>query len=334
MHLTILWFVVILVRVVPDVLEIQQNRIILLRDGMPLTARQYFADAQHDLWKVALFLFLCELCYVFIFKKVRLPVFMLCCLFAGVLTWIPVDLLRPSQIHLGVVEASPAVLSMAAYGFIYTVVRDYFENRGRRKALRLQQSEHELHVLKAQLNPHFLFNSLNYLYGTALRENAADTAEGVDRLSQMMRYTISGMHENKVPLAKEINFVQHYIALQKVRMPNAEDILFDLDLNLGTMNLQIAPLLLLPFLENAFTYGISVDHPVEIQIGIKLVGSVLDFSVSNRIFMKRPEVEGNQTGLKNTIKRLALLYPGQYSYNFSNTGEQYRMTLALNLKPF
>jgi len=332
-HLTTIWLTIITIRVGQFLLETGQ-RVVILRDGKVLTAWQYFLDFQGDFWKVALFLFFAEVCFVYFFQKVRLPFFMLFCMAAGLLTYIPIDLLRSYPEHNRIMSAFPPICAMAAYTLIYAVVRDYFVNAGRRKALRLQQAEHELHALKAQLNPHFLFNSLNYLYGTALREHASDTAEGIDRLSEMMRYTISGMHDNMVPLAKELNFVKHYIALQQVRMADASHIQLVLDTSAETASLQIPPLIMLPFLENAFIYGISIDQPELIHIHINLEGRVLNFKVSNSIIKNNPEGRGNQTGIKNTLKRLELIYPDGYDYSFSHTGNTYCMSLQINLKPF
>ncbi|TDO19552.1 sensor histidine kinase [Pedobacter duraquae] len=333
-HLGIFWLIIVVFRMSSHFILVRQGFYQIYRNGRPLTLLEYFVDIQDDLWKVALFLVLTEVCYLIFFPRVRLPLYALCCIIVGIITFIPVELVRTfSPLENRFIYAVTPVISMAAYGFVYGILRDYFVNAGRRKALRLQQAEHELHALKAQLNPHFLFNSLNYLYGTALREHASDTAEGIDRLSEMMRYTISGMHDNMVPLAKELNFVKHYIALQQVRMADASHIQLVLDTSVETASLQIPPLIMLPFLENAFIYGISIDQPELIHININLEGEVLKFKVSNSIVKNNPDGRGNKTGIKNTLKRLQLIYPDGYDYSFSHIGNNYCMSLQINLKP-
>ncbi|MFD1256148.1 sensor histidine kinase [Mucilaginibacter terrae] len=313
---------------------------IINEDGTPVTQWQRFVN--HNNWHqpgmllLALVLLCVEVNYHYLFKRLRLPWFIICCLLISVGCYFVFALLyiHNAQKLSNLNSDALSLLIIAVYALVYALVRDYFYQSAHRKEVQLQQSENELNALKAQLNPHFLFNSLNYLYGTALKENAPLTADGVDSLSQMMRYTITGLHHNFVPVKEELTFLEHYIAMQRVRLPQTEGINIQVQMvNPVPHHLEIAPLILLPFVENAFKYGISMDAPCTIGIQINLTGSELTLKVQNQVIAGHAQVKGNNTGIKNTIKRLQLLYPDTHHLEIQNTGDQYKIKLTLQLNP-
>ena len=271
-----------------------------------------------------------EINYRYFFKKLRLPVFVLSCLLVGVcslaLTWV----FNFERFQKWGVPYQLAFY-VAAYALVYAIIRDYIHKIRHKKDIQLQQSKSELDALKAHLNPHFLFNSLNYLYGTALTEKASQTADGIDKLSEMMRYTINGIHENYVPLATEINFIERYLALQQARLPQKDSIKIDIQITRSIKEQQIAPLLLLPFIENAFKYGISMDEPCFVTIKILVVDFSLDMEISNSISSKPIEIKGNNTGISNTIKRLKLLYPDNHKLQQTTRENKFKTLLTLTL---
>ncbi|SJZ63531.1 sensor histidine kinase [Sediminibacterium ginsengisoli] len=222
-------------------------------------------------------------------------------------------------------------LIITVYALLYSIIRNYLHQIRYRKDLQLQQSKNELDALKAQINPHFLFNSLNYLYGTALNEKAPATADGIDKLSGMMRYTIIGLHENFVSIKDEFQFMDNYLALQQARLPKKDNIRIDIRTPAVLPDAQIAPLLILPFVENAFKYGISMDEPCFIQIRIEISGNKLVAVIKNRIVKGLVEIKGNNTGIKNTIERLKLLYPHNYDLTQANDGNNHETILQLAL---
>lgn len=292
--------------------------------------RHTFHDA--DSLVLILALLFMELNYQFLFKKLRLPLFSLSCLLVGglsvsVLYYLNLDRFENRNI--------PLYLSfyVAGYTLTYSVIRNYINKLSWKKDVQIQQSKSELDALKAQLNPHFLFNGLNYLYGTALTEQAPHTADGIDKLSKMMRFVITGIHENFVPLDIELKFIRQYLELQQVRLPEKEDIRIDISIPASPPALQIAPLLLLPFIENAFRYGISMDEPCFITLKIALVNNSLVMDVSNSITSKPIEITGNNTGIKNTVKRLQLLYPDNYKLQQTTNDNEFKTLLTLQLKP-
>lgn len=273
-----------------------------------------------------------ELNYQFLFQKLRLPLFALSCLLVGALSVLTLYYLNLDRFEN---KNIPLYLSfyVAGYTVVYAIIRNYIYKFSQEKNIQIQQSKIELDALKAQLNPHFLFNGLNYLYGTALTEQAPHTADGIDKLSEMMRFVITGIHENFVPLDIELKFIRQYLELQQARLPEKENIKINIQLPSSSPTLQIAPLLLLPFIENAFRYGISMDEPCFINLKIDLVDTNLVMEISNSIISKPIEITGNNTGIKNTIKRMELLYPDNYKLRQTNNDNEYKTLLNLKLKP-
>ena len=178
-----------------------------------------------------------------------------------------------------------------------------------------------------------VYHQSKRIVNKALNEKAPQTADGIDKLSEMMRYTISGIHENFVPLEKELKFIRHYLALQQARLPQKDSIQITVQIPSSVPALQVAPLILLPFIENAFKYGISMDDPCFIFIKIELSGTSLTMEVGNSISSTPIEIKGNNTGIKNTVKRLKLLYADKYKLQQTNSETEYNITLTLSLTP-
>lgn len=332
-HFLIAWAVIIVFTLIPYLYHVHiWGNYIYNTDGTPVSGWQYASNINKDLFVVALFIFLAEVVRQFLYKRYHFIVFIAGCLLTGIISFAGLYYLRPYVLEQqGKLSAIEPILYIAAYAFVYTILRDYYHQTKNRKALRIQQSENELHALKAQLNPHFLFNALNYLYGTALKEKARDTAQGIDLMSDMMRYTIHGMHENFVPLSEELKFIENYLRLQHVRLPEKDSIKISTQVISDERQHQIAPLLLLPFIENAFKYGISIDSPCEVDVKVIVTEHVLYLEVFNTIVQNRAEVRGNNTGIKNAVKRLELLYPDRYRLDQKNTGSDYKVSLSLKL---
>ncbi|MBK9330366.1 MAG: histidine kinase [Sphingobacteriales bacterium] len=187
----------------------------------------------------------------------------------------------------------------------------------------------ELLFLKSQINPHFLFNILNSIYVQAIRK-AENTAPSIMKLSSIMRYVISEGHHPLVPLEKEIGYVSDYIDLQKMRLSNS--IIVDYQLNIQQQDLMIAPLLLITFIENAFKHGISTEEDGVIKITIDISNSQLLMNVRNNKYKTAlREEEQSGIGIKNTKKRLNLIYPDKHELTIENNDTSYTAILKLNL---
>jgi hypothetical protein len=213
-HFLIVWFVTVSCVVISYVYKTNlHGNYHFNQDGSPVSAWQYFLNTfRYDMLVLAFALLLAEINYQILFKRLKWALFILSCLIFAFVAFVILALGHPRTIEVfGLLSGAGPILFMALYALVYALVRDYFYQYNRKKDLDLQHSQNELDALKAQLNPHFLFNSLNYLYGTALKENATQTADGVDKLSDLLRYTVNGMQHNEVALTAEIH-------LQSIKM--------------------------------------------------------------------------------------------------------------------
>ena len=211
---------------------------------------------------------------------------------------------------------------------LFYVTLNYFKLREKQEAIQKRQIEVELNLLKAQVQPHFLFNTLNNIYSVAQRESPT-TAEMLEKLSGIMRYFIDEATKDRIQLADEMKFVRSYIDLEKMRMrfPLKVDIL-----SAGIPeSLIVPPMLLIPLVENVFKHGIDKrreDNFIFIQISI--VEQQLQVTVRNRLVQSEGEKK-NGTGLANLRNRLQLLYGEKYSLATTTTTEFYTSVLSLPL---
>lgn len=189
----------------------------------------------------------------------------------------------------------------------------------------------ELSLLRAQVNPHFLFNALNGIYALSL-ENAKETPNALLMLSSMMRYALTDAAEALVPLNKEVEYLQNFVALQRLRLGDTVEI--ELDIAGDWQGRLILPMVLITFVENAFKHGVDpeVDSRIWIQLHLQEDGEILHFACRNlRILL--PEVqEGYGLGLDNARKRLALTYPGRHTLDLVVSETDYLVTLQLKLE--
>jgi hypothetical protein len=187
----------------------------------------------------------------------------------------------------------------------------------------------EVSYLKAQINPHFLFNTLNSLYALTLQKSN-EAPNAVLKLSGIMRYVVTESSQDFVTLDKEINYIKDYIELQKLRLDNS--VMLTFDIHGTTTGRAIAPLILIPFIENAFKYGINPDKDSYIKIAIEIQNQSLSMSVKNSIVASEID-EGFKTeeGLKNTQKRLDLIYSGKYDLEVIEDGKEYGVNLRIEL---
>ncbi|MBN8578581.1 MAG: sensor histidine kinase [Cytophagales bacterium] len=197
---------------------------------------------------------------------------------------------------------------------------------------RLRQAEAarqkaEIAYLHAQINPHFLFNTLNSIYALALQK-AESTAPAVVKLSNMMRYVLTEAIHDKVILAKELNYLKDYIELQRLRLP--ESVTLSVTIDTPKNGEQIAPMLMVPFIENAFKYGVNPEHRSEISIRITLEYHVIFFEIKNQKVSAGPG--GNtQVGIKNACQRLQLLYPQKHTLEIKQSETEFSVYLSILL---
>jgi len=199
----------------------------------------------------------------------------------------------------------------------------------------LGRSHANLDFLRSQINPHFLFNAMNTLYGTAIQESAERTSEGIQRLSDMMRFMLQENVQDKIALSREIDYLNNYISLQKLRTDTTPAIQIQTDIPETETVLPISPMLLIPFVENAFKHGISFREPSHIKVALELKGSTLYFDVNNSRHMRLqndPEKDKSGIGLENVKQRLQLLYPGRHELLIRETAKEFFVHLTLQLQ--
>lgn len=188
----------------------------------------------------------------------------------------------------------------------------------------------ELDYLKSQVNPHFLFNTLNGVYSLVV-DSEPKAAEIILKLSDLMRYSLYEANSDKVALHREVKFIQDYVSLERNRHKASTQIL--LEISGDTSNLQIPPLLLVTFVENAFKHGINNTIKASwIKITLSIKDSVLSFDISNSKSKKmKGEVVQGGIGLWNVKKRLHILYPNKHSLEIKNTEEAFTVNLKIQL---
>lgn len=200
----------------------------------------------------------------------------------------------------------------------------------------LGQTTADLQFLRSQINPHFLFNTLNTLYGTALQENSERTAQGIQMLGDMMRFMLHENHQHKILLSREIEYMRNYIALQSLRTSTSPDIVIQTKIEEVLAEKFIAPMLLIPFVENAFKHGISLITKSWIRVTLHCEQDKLYFDVYNSTHHRQeqeqdPEKDKSGIGLENVKQRLALLYPDKHELVIRETSEEFFVHLTLQL---
>ncbi len=198
----------------------------------------------------------------------------------------------------------------------------------------LGQSSASFDFLRSQINPHFLFNALNTIYGTALQEKAERTSEGIEKLGDMMRFMLQENMQEKISLTREVDYLNNYISLQRLRTDTSPEVKIQAEIESHVNNLQISPMLLIPFVENAFKHGISLQEPSHIKVTLQTREKALYFDVHNSIRPKNendPEKNESGIGLSNVKQRLQLLYPGKHELIIGDTGKEYFVHLTLQL---
>ncbi|GHN01304.1 histidine kinase [Cytophagales bacterium WSM2-2] len=205
----------------------------------------------------------------------------------------------------------------------------WFELEARRKQMENDKLTNELKFLKAQINPHFLFNTLNNLYYLAY-SHSPNTTEVIAKLSQMMRYMIYDSNYPKVLLSKEIEYMQNYISLERLRLNN--EVPIDFVVEGEVENKLITPLIFITFLENAFKHGVSANTADSwVKISVQLKENQCIYTVENSKLKSIEQREKSGIGLQNVKRRLELSYPNHYTLKTDDQSDRYFVQLNLNL---
>ncbi len=225
-----------------------------------------------------------------------------------------------------------ATLFVAIISTIYSILKDWIHTQNEKQELVNEQLQSELKFLKSQINPHFLFNTLNSLYALTLKKS--DLApEIVLKLSEMMRYMLYECNEKSVPLEKEVNYLINYLELEKVRHGKKININFNQSGEIT--NQEIAPLMFIPFIENCFKHGVSNQiSEAFVNINMMIQRKEVEVHIENSKHAAMPGITGRKSGgigLQNVRRRLELLYPEAYDLVVEDTPLTYKVKLKVKL---
>lgn len=225
-------------------------------------------------------------------------------------------------------------INLLGFIIITSSLRFYREiNRRQIKLVELQnkQLQTELSLLKAQVNPHFLFNTLNNLYGLILQDKTEKAAEITLRLSDLMRYLLQTSKAEKVKLSREIKFIHDYLEVEKIRINKSSSVLFEVS-GLEEKEAIVAPMLFIPIVENIFKYGKFQKNDCA-TVSLAIQGNELFFEAMNTIDTNVAiTVEKSGTGLESLRKRLGIVYPGRHSLHIVNDNRLFKVTLQITLQ--
>ncbi|MDX2001459.1 MAG: histidine kinase [Chitinophagales bacterium] len=211
------------------------------------------------------------------------------------------------------------------------LTHEWFKNERSKKEMEHEKLKAELALLKWQVSPHFLFNTLNSIYSLAYKESRS-SAPAIMNLSQMLRYMLYDSNVDSISLTKEVEHLQNYVDLQRMRLNDRIDIVFNIEGEL--IGKAIAPMLLIPIVENAFKHGVSYIDPSPIFIRLKLYNkNWLYLDVENKNYgMREDDAEtSNGIGLVNIRRRLELLYPNNFELSAVENGQLFKTSLMVHI---
>jgi LytS/YehU family sensor histidine kinase len=220
-----------------------------------------------------------------------------------------------------------AFVLVFAVGLAVSSIQEWFKSEETKKELEHEKLNTELSLLKSQINPHFFFNTLNNIYSLAIVKSE-ETASSILKLSAIMRYVLTETEQKLVPLANEIEFMQNYINLQSVRLTDKVKLNVEITGNIDGR--KIAPLLFIPFVENAFKYGVSTIEASAITIRLHVEGNIVRLFVQNHVVKGAKQSNVNTgIGIVNVRRRLELLYPKKHTLLIDEKNGQYTVNLEI-----
>ena len=251
------------------------------------------------------------------------------CLFA----WLLFEALqiRTDQEPAFVDENILVTVFLVGFMIFYGFIADVLQTRRQQQQLIQQKTEAELTALKAQINPHFLFNALNTIYNEAQQSDNESVADLIEQLSGILRFTLKDSTRPVISIEQEFQFLEKYLALQRARLPHLDTLHLHTRLEWDGQPAQLPPLLLIPFVENMFQYGVSLIHPTKLELDVTVENRQLQLRVVNTIGSGAGTKTGSGTGIANARKRLALLYPNRHELQISQTDQAFVVTLRIDL---
>lgn len=285
----------------------------------------------------------------FLLKKNTFLYIVLCLLIVGLSGFIinfffspepaqPLSLAREEGIRFKVAHPIPiaplfTMFNLSIPIFISALLKVYVEwrrNEDLRRKVVNEKVSSELQFLKAQLNPHFLFNSLNAIYSLSVKSSPS-TSGAIISLSELMRYMLYEADRDKVLLEKEVEYIRNYVQLQRLRLSDSANV--TLKISGQYKGREVPPLLFISFIENAFKYGTDYKGSTYVDIILSTTERAVQLKVKNIIGAQRENKRHSGVGLENIKNRLRLLYPDSHELQITDNGETYEVDLTLDLLP-
>ncbi|MCM1311275.1 MAG: histidine kinase [Bacteroides sp.] len=201
-----------------------------------------------------------------------------------------------------------------------------------RKEMEYERNKAELAFYKAQINPHFLFNTLNTIYGMIITKSEK-TEMAMEQFIDLTKYLYNNANKDFIPIDEEVRYINQYVELQKQRLNEFAEVSFRF--RIAEHEMCVPPMILMTFVENAFKYGVSSNEPCYIHICLEQENGGIHFTVENKIFdnCARRSKDSKKTGIANCCKRLSLLYPGKHTLETSSEGGVFTVNLKFHNEP-
>ncbi|MBI5402252.1 MAG: histidine kinase [Ignavibacteriae bacterium] len=242
----------------------------------------------------------------------------------------PVKFIIENGIRNRIYIAAAYIASFSILGILSRVTLLWYRNQLKKKDLEKQNIANELAMLKVQINPHFLFNTMNNIK-SLINSRPSKAITSIDKLKGIMHYMVFDSSSESVLLAEEVRHINNYLELEKIRFSDPGFIDFKITGDYGEIN--IPPLIFMPFIENAFKHGNRLATPPGITIRLDVIDDRIDFEVSNSVNEFGIIRNGKSGfGLANICRRLDLLFGEKYKLEISNKDKEYSVKLYLNLK--
>lgn len=216
------------------------------------------------------------------------------------------------------------------YSLSVSFVRELFSQVLLKRKIEAERDKAELAVFKAQISPHFLFNTLNSLYSLVIG-SSEKAEEAFVKFTEILRYTYTAVEKEAVPIGDEVNNIKNYIDLQKIRLNSHTRV--ELDCKVDEPHILIPPMIMVTFVENAFKYGSSTSKDCIVTIKIHMQGGKLEFETCNKIMKQADKFRADvPIGVENCRARLEVLYPDRHSINVDENEGVYRLNLSIKLR--
>lgn len=216
---------------------------------------------------------------------------------------------------------------MIGFSIIYKVIVDWVKNDAIQTELTHQKTQAELQFLKSQINPHFLFNSLNNIYALAYKKSD-DAPSAILKLSEIMRYMLKDSEDGLMDISDEIKYLESYIDLNRIRYK--EGVFLNVNIEVDKNTYRVMPMLFISFIENIFKHGLVNDEQQPVAINLKVKDGVLNFTSKNKIRTGNKD-ESSGIGLKNIYRRLDLIYNKNYSMKTREENDEFELSLMIKL---